>query len=60
MSKGGKRDGAGRKKIGKILNVRIEIDILDQIDKLFEGHSRAEKIRKCLEEGIKNKNNINK
>jgi hypothetical protein len=54
MSKGGKRQGAGRKKVGIAVNTRIEIDILEKIEMQFEGKSRAEKIRNCLRKGLEN------
>lgn len=50
--KGGKRKGSGRKKIGKLINIRIENEILDRIEKNIEGINRAEKIRKCLKRGL--------
>lgn len=54
MSKGGRRDGSGRKKVGKVINTRIEEDILDKIDREIEGKNRAEKIRNCLRLGLEN------
>ncbi|MFR9289307.1 MAG: hypothetical protein ACLVL6_06055 [Clostridium paraputrificum] len=54
MSKGGKRDNSGRKKIGVIVNTRIENYILQEIDNKIEGSSRAEKIRNCLKKGLEN------
>ena len=54
MSKGGKRDNSGRKKIGVIVNTRIENYILQEIDNKIEGSSRAEKIRNCLKNGLEN------
>ncbi|WP_032119848.1 hypothetical protein [Clostridium saudiense] len=52
MAKGGKRDNSGRKKIGVIVNTRIENYILQEIDNKIEGSSRAEKIRNCLKKGL--------
>lgn len=52
MSKGGKRNNSGRKKIGTVINVRVEDYIVYRIDKEFEGKSRAEKIRACLKKGL--------
>ncbi|MBS6889113.1 MULTISPECIES: hypothetical protein [Clostridium] len=60
MSKGGKRQNSGRKKIGVIINTRIEDYILQEIDDRFEGCSRAEKIRNCLKKGLENTNGKNK
>lgn len=59
MSKGGKREGAGRKRIGIVVNTRIEEELLDEIDKKIEGQSRAEKIRNCLRKGLDIKNGEN-
>lgn len=56
MAKGGKRDNSGRKKIGVIINTRIEDYILQEIDNKIEGSSRAEKIRNCLKKGLENIN----
>lgn len=52
MSRGGKRLGSGRKKIGVVINTRIEEDLLNEIDEKVEGKSRAEKIRNCLKKGL--------
>lgn len=60
MSKGGKRQNAGRKKIGVVINTRIEDYILNEIDDRFEGFSRAERIRNCLKKGLENINGKNK
>lgn len=54
MSKGGKRKGAGRKRIGISIHTRIEEDLLSRIEKEIDGKSRAEKIRNCLKLGLKN------
>lgn len=59
MSKGGKRDNSGRKKIGVIVNTRIEDYILQEIEDKFKGNSRAEKIRNCLKKGLENINGKN-
>ncbi|EOU1993077.1 hypothetical protein ACSXDQ_10195 [Clostridium perfringens] len=52
MSKGGKRENCGRKKIGIVVNIRIEEDVLYRIENEIEGKSRAEKIRSCLKKGL--------
>lgn len=52
MAKGGKRLGAGRKKIGVIINLRVQEDLLDEIDRCISGKTKAEKIRKCLLKGL--------
>ncbi len=54
MGKGGKREGAGRKKIGVVINTRISKELIERIEKEITGKSRAEKIRKCLEKGLEN------
>jgi len=53
MSKGGKRDGSGRKRVGVTVNTRIEEGLLDKIEEIVDGKSRAEKIRVCLKAGLK-------
>lgn len=58
MSSGGLRENAGRKKIGVVVNTRIEENLIEQIDFYIKGLSRADKIRKCLFLGIEyTKNN---
>lgn len=57
MSSGGLRENAGRKKIGVVVNTRIEEDLIGQIETYIKGLSRADKIRKCLLLGIENKKN---
>ena len=57
MSKGGKRIGSGRKKVGVVINTRIEEQLLKEIENRIEGKSRAEKIRVCLKAGLKKLDN---
>lgn len=54
MAKGGRRENSGRKRIGIVVNTRIEEEVLRDIEVKFEGKSRAEKIRECLKKGLKN------
>ena len=54
MSKGGKREGSGRKKIGRSIHTRVEEELLEKIEKEIYGNSRAEKIRNCLKLGLEN------
>lgn len=54
MSKGGKREGSGRKRIGISIHTRIEEDLLERIEYEIDGDSRAEKIRNCLKLGLQN------
>lgn len=56
MSKGGKRVGSGRKKIGVTINLRVQEEILNEIDKCMEGKTKAEKIRNCLLKGLEKEN----
>ena len=59
MSSGGLRENSGRKKIGVVVNTRIEEQIIEQIEFYIKGLSRADKIRKCLLLGIEHtKNNL--
>lgn len=57
MSSGGLRENAGRKKIGVIINTRIEEQLIEQIEFHIKGLSRADKIRKCLVLGIEHRKN---
>lgn len=57
MSSGGLRENAGRKKIGVVINTRIEEQLIEQIELYIKGLSRADKIRKCLVLGIEHKKN---
>ncbi len=52
MASGGSRENAGRKKIGLVVNTRIDDRLIGQIERYIDGSSRAEKIRKCLVAGI--------
>lgn len=61
MSKGGKREGSGRKKIGISIHTRVEEELLEKIEEEIDGISRAEKIRNCLKIGLEsNKLNMKK
>lgn len=60
MGKGGKRIGSGRKKIGITINLRVQEDLLDEIDKCIDGKTKAEKIRNCLLKGLEKQNGNNK
>lgn len=56
MSKGGKRQNSGRKKIdGKPVKIIIENEVLENIESKFEGKTQAEKIRKCIQKGLESK-----
>lgn len=57
MASGGLRENAGRKKIGVVVNTRIEQQLIDEIEMYINGLSRADKIRKCLLLGIEHKKN---
>ncbi|MGN0783979.1 MAG: Eco57I restriction-modification methylase domain-containing protein [Christensenellales bacterium] len=57
MSSGGLRENAGRKRIGVVINTRIEEQLIEQIEYYINGLSRADKIRKCLLLGIEHKKN---
>ncbi len=52
MSSGGKRSGSGRRKIGVVVNTRIEEQLIKDIEETVDGNSRAEKIRNCLRIGL--------
>lgn len=60
MASGGVRMNAGRKKVGIVINTRIDEDIISQLDTYIKGMSRAEKIRKCLVLGLEKNEEIKK
>ncbi|MGL5049164.1 MAG: hypothetical protein ACRC6E_00850 [Fusobacteriaceae bacterium] len=54
MQRGGKRANSGRKKIdGKQIKVIVPSEILEKIEKKIDGNTISEKIRKCIERGLK-------
>ncbi|MEG1338677.1 hypothetical protein [Cetobacterium sp.] len=61
MTKGGKRNNSGRKKIdGDTVRVKIDYETIDLLNQKIEGSTLTEKIRKCLKEyleGDKNEGN---
>ncbi|MGL4403483.1 MAG: hypothetical protein ACRCTS_07175 [Fusobacteriaceae bacterium] len=53
MNKGGKRPNSGRKKIeGKQIKLLLESNMLEAIEKKFEGTTQTDKIRKCILKGL--------
>ena len=60
MPSGGLRVNAGRKKIGVVVNTRIDEYLIEQIELYIKGMSRADKIRKCLEIGVEHNKNLSK
>lgn len=60
MSRGGARPGSGRNAIiGKELKIKIPEEMFEQLELNFTGKSVQERIRECLEYGIKTKLNDN-
>lgn len=58
MKHGGKRSNSGRVAIkGKEVKIKIPDEILTKVDKNFLGSNIHDKIRDCLEFGVKNKEN---
>lgn len=57
--RGGKRDGAGRKPIGK-KQVKVVIDekTINSLNDEFDGKSQSEKLRNCIKYGICNKKGL--
>lgn len=53
--KGGKRENAGRKVIGTVINTRIENELLHAIEEEIVGKNRADKIRNCIRLGLRRK-----
>jgi DNA (cytosine-5)-methyltransferase 1 len=56
MKHGGSRPGSGRNAIlGKELKIKLSEDICEQLELNFTGKTVQDRIRECLEFGIKNK-----
>lgn len=58
MASGGLRENAGRKRVGIIINTRVEEELIEQIDRYIHGLSRADRIRRCLTLGIEHNKQI--
>lgn len=57
--KGGKREGAGRKKIdGQTLKIKIPDETYDQLNLFFPGATIQDRIRNCLEYGLESRENM--
>lgn len=60
MTRGGYRPGAGRNSIkGKELKIKLADEVIEQLDLFFPGKTAQERIRECLEYGIKHKGKEN-
>ncbi|MFS7255118.1 DNA cytosine methyltransferase [Carnobacterium divergens] len=58
MVRGGARPGSGRNPIdGKELKIKVSNDVIEQLDLFFPGRTSQDRIRECLEYGIKKKEN---
>jgi hypothetical protein len=53
MGRGGKRQGSGRKKLGKDVRVKIEETTITEINMFSEGATQSDKIRNCIKLGLK-------
>lgn len=60
MRHGGSRPGAGRSAInGKEIKMKIPNEVLNRLESSFNGNTIQERIRECLEYGIKQKEETN-
>lgn len=56
MTRGGQRSGSGRNAIkGKELKIKVPNEVFEQLDLFFPGKTAQDRIRECLEYGIKHK-----
>ena len=53
MSRGGKREGSARKKLGKDIRIKLEETIIDDINKFSKGTTQSDRIRNCIKLGLK-------
>lgn len=57
-SKGGKREGSGRKAIeGKEIKVKLPNEVINEIDDLSEGNTLAEKVRNTIVKSLNKRKN---
>lgn len=60
MNHGGSRPGSGRNAIqGKEIRIKVPDQVFEQLDLFFPGKTAQERIRECLEYGIKHKGREN-
>ena len=56
MGRGGLRPGSGRTAIvGREIKIKLSDDVFEQLELNFTGKTDQERIRECLEYGIKSK-----
>lgn len=47
------KEGAGRKKLGKDVKVKLDESTIEDINKLSHGITQSERIRNCINLGLK-------
>ena len=53
MARGGKRINCGRKKIdGQCIKIKLNNQLIKDVNSEIDGNTQAEKIRKCIEQGL--------
>lgn len=52
MGRGGKREGAGRKKLGRDIKVKLEETTINDINRFSQGTTQSDRIRNCIELGL--------
>lgn len=53
MTRGGKREGSGRKKLGRDIRVKMNEDLISDINIYANGKNQSERIRDCVMTGLK-------
>lgn len=53
MSRGGKREGSGRKKLGRDVRIKLEESTIEDINNLSYGITQSDRIRNCIYLGLK-------
>lgn len=60
MNRGGYREGAGRNEIkGRNIKMKISDESFEQLEMFFPGNTIQDKIRECIEFGLKEKSKVN-
>lgn len=52
MGRGGRREGSGRKRLGKDVRVKIDESVLNQINNYAQGTTQSDRIRNCILIGL--------
>lgn len=52
MGRCGRREGSGRKRLGKDVRVKIDESVLNQINNYAQGTTQSDRVRNCILIGL--------